>query len=585
MTDYWKNRQKQLNSALTEEENRLRKRLLNYYEQETKSLENEIASYFTKYGEDNVIQFRLLKESLPEADKQLLFERFDDFAVKYPQYANLLPVRESIYKLDRLQGLQWSAYLQGAEMAGLEATEIGKHLTKTALRGANSSAQILGFGKEFYNERSDIIKKVVNLDWSRGKNFSQNIWDNKIALSQTLNTEIAQGFARGDSYQKLSKTLRDRFVGVQKRQSDRLIYTEGTFVMNESQASVFQDLFGYYKIQTMEDGKVCDICRAVSKVSDEFPVRFVDRVQGENFPPFHPWCRCGFEIVVEDRQKFIADYVNRGGKALDAEKVLRKIAPDDFNYRVNTLIDSGKLKNNFNSIVEEKVVESVTKKQISQQAQELIDNARAYSTAEPIEERSVQKLSRELSENEIVAKLSGGDMTKGSCASLSWTYVANKYGLDVIDYRGGTSQGFFSLNMNCKKISELFSNVARDKRKNAITGGTTLLKQMEDGKEYVLVCGKHASVVRLGGAKKYQYLELQSATDSGWTDFNGNPRYTLHTRFGAQEKSTFMGMGLEMESYLIDIDSLQDVDGFEEIMKFINTAEDKQKKGAFGSVK
>lgn len=36
-----------------------------------------------------------------------------------------------------------------------------------------------------------------------------------------------------------------------------------------------------------------------------------DRKPGVNFPPFHPWCRCTFEIVVDDWDKWLDDYVKR----------------------------------------------------------------------------------------------------------------------------------------------------------------------------------------------------------------------------------------------------------------------------------
>ena len=42
----------------------------------------------------------------------LLIQRMDEFEKKYPEYADLMPIRESIYKLNRLEGLQQSIRLQ-----------------------------------------------------------------------------------------------------------------------------------------------------------------------------------------------------------------------------------------------------------------------------------------------------------------------------------------------------------------------------------------------------------------------------------------------------------------------------------------
>ena len=113
---YWTDRQRQLNSQMEKDEAALKKRLSSFYDVESKKLEREIAAYYQKYGEKNVIEYRKLKESLSSADRKMLMEQMDDFAKKYPEYKHLLPVRESIYKLDRLEGLQHSVKMQMLEI-------------------------------------------------------------------------------------------------------------------------------------------------------------------------------------------------------------------------------------------------------------------------------------------------------------------------------------------------------------------------------------------------------------------------------------------------------------------------------------
>lgn len=46
-----------------------------------------------------------------------------------------------------------------------------------------------------------------------------------------------------------------------------------------------------------------------------------DRTPGVNFPPLHPWCRCTFEIYVEDWDKWQDDYVKRHSK--NPDKILQ----------------------------------------------------------------------------------------------------------------------------------------------------------------------------------------------------------------------------------------------------------------------
>ena len=105
---YWSERQKQLYKAMEKDEEKLKKKLSSFYDKEYAKLDKTIAAFYEKFGTDNVIEYRNLMQSLPEADKMLLIEQSDEFAKKYPQYAHLLPVRNNIYKLNRLEGLQYS---------------------------------------------------------------------------------------------------------------------------------------------------------------------------------------------------------------------------------------------------------------------------------------------------------------------------------------------------------------------------------------------------------------------------------------------------------------------------------------------
>lgn len=309
MMNYWERRQQELNRAMEKDEEKLKKRLSDFYDAEFKRLTREIAAYYQQYGVDKVIEYRQLLQSLPAADIKLLMERMDDFAVKYPQYANLIPVRESIYKLDRLQGLQYSILMTEEEIAGYTNVQLREHLLKLSRQSLNISMETLGFGKNFYSVNDDIVKQFVDVSWSNGENFSSRIWGNTQKLAQYLNTDIAQGFARGDSYDKLTRNLQQRFDRVNRRDAYRLIYTEGTYVMAEATMQPFLEDFQQYRLSTVGDGKVCEICKQVAR--SVFNIS--DRKPGVNFPPLHPWCRCTFTIEVDDWDAWMEDYEKRHG--------------------------------------------------------------------------------------------------------------------------------------------------------------------------------------------------------------------------------------------------------------------------------
>ncbi len=313
---YWSERQKQLKAYAAKEEERYMKRVTAYYEAELKRLERQIAAYYVAYGEENVIAYRNLLQTLPADDARLLIEQIDEFVKKYPQYADLVPVRETIYRLNRLEGLQYSIRMAEANIAGYADDLMTPYLTELSRRGVNYGMETLGFGKNFYSINSDIVKQFVGVPWCNGENFSTRIWNDTQKLAETLNQQIAQGFARGDSYERLTKQLQDRFKRVNKRDAYRLIYTEGTYVMAESSMQPFTQDFQKYRIVTAEDDRVCPVCSGIS--SEVFEIE--DRQPGTNFPPFHPYCRCTFTVVVEDWGAWLDDYVARHEAAESAKQ-------------------------------------------------------------------------------------------------------------------------------------------------------------------------------------------------------------------------------------------------------------------------
>ena len=205
-----------------------------------------------------------------------------------------------------------------------------------------------------------------------------------------------------------------------------------------------------------------------------------------------------------------------------------------------------------------------------------------------------------LSEEEIINALAGGDKTQGSCASVGLAYVGQKQGWNVLDFRDGMSRRTFSNSLNLYTLSLAdgvkalhYGDVAG---KASCTLAKNFLNTCEIGKEYYLCVGRHASIVRkivedvtnpdtgefLKTVERLQYLELQSASRSGWTNFNENPRYTLTHRFGCSSTS---GNG-ECYDFMMNItDSDFNTDEFRSLLGYINTAESEQRKGSNGTIK
>lgn len=112
-------------------------------------------------------------------------------------------------------------------------------------------------------------------------------------------------------------------------------------------------------------------------------------------------------------------------------------------------------------------------------------------------------------------------------------------------------------------------------------GTNALLKTMTESKLYYLATGQHAAIIRkvAGG---YEYLELQSARNNGFFKLTTD---VLKRRFGCKHSHTRFGTKYALPNVLIDIDSLQGNKEFEQLLNYLNTATDKQMKGASGYTK
>lgn len=192
----------------------------------------------------------------------------------------------------------------------------------------------------------------------------------------------------------------------------------------------------------------------------------------------------------------------------------------------------------------------------------------------------VQKLQKQLSEEEIILRISGGDMTAGSCSSLAFAYAGNKCGFDVLDFRGGISQSFFSRTGNIMSIAEKVGGTVA-KHTDDFKKAKDLLKLTKKGKEYYFTCGSHAAIVRRTETG-FEYLELQSSCVNGFKPLNEN---VLKCRFIAKESHTIDGIRYEAEDCIIDIDLLRKDSVFRKMLGYINTAKDKQRKGTSGTIK
>lgn len=200
-----------------------------------------------------------------------------------------------------------------------------------------------------------------------------------------------------------------------------------------------------------------------------------------------------------------------------------------------------------------------------------------------VQTRPVEAFQTQPTQQEIIARVGGADQTKGSCASVAWTYAGNRNGLDVLDFRDGESRVLFSTRSTSFMVTKLDGVTGWIvEESNDFKAVHELQKNMVEGKEYFLATGHHAAIIRKVG-DGYQYLELQNnASGNGWFELNDT---MLRYRFDCKRSHSTYGMKYKLGNVLVDIDTLKGNKDFETMLTYINTSAGSQRKGIGGGIK
>lgn len=299
----------ELQLDLEKGEEALKKKLSRLYDSESKKLEKEIAYYYQTYGKDGVLEYRQMMKKLTKEEATMLYEDMNNFFRLHPEHAALKPVRESIYKLNRLEGLQLSIMKQQLGLSSEEAALIGDHLLSYTISTYEGVQGLIPFNQFDGRAAKQVGQKIIN-----DTDFEKRLLANREKLADYLNNDIAKGIARGDSYDKLSKQICDRFDGVSRRSAYRLLYTEGTRMFNRANSEAFAEVgINQYRYCTAGDNRVCSDCKAL----DGNVYDISEASDGTNYPPMHPWCRCHTEPAV-DWDKWLSDRI--AGREYTAEQ-------------------------------------------------------------------------------------------------------------------------------------------------------------------------------------------------------------------------------------------------------------------------
>lgn len=451
-----------------------------------------------------------------------------------------------------------------------------KDCYEDAFIGAMYDLQGQGIPLVFPINQEDVARSIIH-NTKLKKPLYEAMGIDVTKLKKVIQQEISRGFATASDYTEMARNIRNK-GGVSMRKAFTIARTEGHRIHQEAAADAQQ--------KAKDAG--ADVVKQWDSTLDKRTRTTHQRLDGQLRELDEPFEINGHKAMYPGGFGIASEDINcrcvtlqRARWALDEEEfeIMKERAKffaldkmKDFNSFKEKYLQLPQNADKMNMKKLEKPIES---------SDPVFDMLIKGANSNKVEYKPVMNHVSQLTPEEIISVLSGGDNTSGSCASLGLAYIGQKQGWDILDFRGGDSQKFFSNGLNLLKLSEAKGiKKLLAEGKSSVTVGNRLLKQCEVGKEYYLVAGRHAAIVRKIEDGTLQYLELQSASRSGWTNFNANPRNTLHTRFGCTQSISGYG------SFMIDIDESDfSTDDFKSLLGFINTAEDAQKKGKYGTIK
>lgn len=142
------------------------------------------------------------------------------------------------------------------------------------------------------------VERAVNDKWLSKKNYSDRVWDDKVALRKALKSDVTTGIIRGTDPNKIAEQVAQK-TGVTVGSARRLVRTEMNRIYNAAAVDVYSDCGVKRLLFNAElDNRTSEICWKMHGTI----INIEDLQPGVNQPPLHPWCRSTLVPLQEDMQ-------------------------------------------------------------------------------------------------------------------------------------------------------------------------------------------------------------------------------------------------------------------------------------------
>lgn len=296
--DYWRGRFSILADAAHRDTGSYISDLETMYREAEQTVQADLEKWYGRFATNNGL-------SLYDARKMLTTGQMEEFRwtvdqyIKIGQQANLSPewlkklenasARFHVSRLEtiQLQIQQQMEVLYGGQLDGLDGLlkdVVSNGYTRTAFEIQKG----LGLGWDITALNQKKLETLLSRPWTGdGKTFRDRCWENKANLVSGVQSTLTQGLLRGDSLQKLTDQIKNKF-GVSRYKAGRLAHTETTYFNAQASRETYKEL-GIEEIEILEtlDRHTCDLCGGL----DGTVIPLAQYEPGVTVPPFHPNCR------------------------------------------------------------------------------------------------------------------------------------------------------------------------------------------------------------------------------------------------------------------------------------------------------
>ena len=307
--EYWRKRFEAIEKVVVKEGLEYNARLEKEYYKAMQSLESDIATWYQRFANNNIIDIGEAKRLLNTRELKEFRWTVEDY-IKYgeenaisEEWKKELENASAKVHITRLESLEVQLQQEIETLYGNQLDEVDR-LTKSIYQDTyyRSAFEIqkgfnVGLNLQRLNEKQ--LQHVIETPWTLDKmTFSDRIWKRKNELLKTVRTELSQTIIRGDPPDNAIKTLAKK-LEVDKYKAGRLIMTESAYFASKAQKQCFNDLdVEKYEIVATLDSHTSEICQELDGQVREMK----DYEEGVTAPPFHPWCRTTTIPYFEDNK-------------------------------------------------------------------------------------------------------------------------------------------------------------------------------------------------------------------------------------------------------------------------------------------